>query len=34
LFVLLEVFFHEKKTKWLQKIDLFNEENSKNTKNL
>ena len=32
-FVLLEVFFHEKKTKWLRKIDLFNEENSKNFKN-
>ena len=25
LFVLLDVFFHDKKTKWLRKIDLFNE---------
>jgi Ca-activated chloride channel family protein len=26
LFILLDVFFHEKKTKWLKKVDLFNEE--------
>ncbi|MFC2110275.1 VWA domain-containing protein [Bacteroidota bacterium] len=25
LFILLDVFFHEKKTKWLKKVDLFNE---------
>ncbi len=30
LFVLLDVFFHDKKTKWLRKIDLFNEDNQKN----
>ena len=26
LFILLDVFLHEKKTKWLRKVDLFNEE--------
>ncbi len=29
LFLLLDVFFLEKKTKWLRKVDLFNEENAK-----
>jgi Ca-activated chloride channel family protein len=29
LFVLLDVFLHEKKTKWLRKVDLFNEEKKK-----
>ena len=28
-FLLLDVFFLEKKTKWLKKVDLFNEENLK-----
>jgi Ca-activated chloride channel homolog len=30
LFILLELFLHEKKTKWLKKLDLFHEEKTKN----
>jgi Ca-activated chloride channel family protein len=28
-FLLLDVFLHEKKTKWLQKMDLFHEQKKK-----
>ena len=30
LFLILDIFFFEKKTKWLKKIDLFDEEKNKN----
>jgi len=30
LFLIIDVFFFEKKTKWLKKVDLFNEEKNKN----
>jgi Ca-activated chloride channel family protein len=29
LFLIIDIFLFEKKTKWLRKVDLFNEENSK-----
>ena len=29
LFLILDIFLFEKKTKWLRKVDLFNEEESK-----
>jgi Ca-activated chloride channel family protein len=30
LFLILDIFFFEKKTKWLKKVDLFDEEKNKN----
>jgi Ca-activated chloride channel family protein len=30
LFLIMDVFLFEKKTKWLKKADLFNEEKTKN----
>ena len=29
-FLILDIFLFEKKTKWLRKVDLFNEEKTKN----